>query len=535
MTRATHRDMVLELGAALVDGRATNVEMAELERLLADDVVARGTLAKYLAIHGQLASTAAVLDSLSNGSIGREPQRAETSALPVSREKRRPRTSSWTWRATLATTVACSAVVAICLPDLWKRDAARPVEGPRASTPVASDYDNTPIDMHPVAFLAADQAHPIPRSTVGGATHSLLETVSRAEVWLDEEARVAITGASEVLHFSGDLSVRAGQSQQTFAVELPGLRVVGHGNEFRIAHLADDLVEIATVDGVVEVQRRSRLPRYFWQFSEAVDGRVLDRTGQLSVTVSPAVEVVQGPTGGRALSFANEATDAARISGDDSLALGEGPFACASGISIEAVVVCRWTAAFRDYDEIFRKEDGPHRMLLSFQNDLHDTEIPPVADGPVLSFGIHIDGTGYSELDMPLDGANGRPTVADLTDGRPHHIVATYDAFSGVKSLYVDGRLRFSHLFEPGSVILNGGPAPAIIGNWRNREPFNGLIEALGFFDFALAEEEVAERSRRLLVSSDLDSAVVGDPNVPRWIVAERIQAGTTLPVRFTR
>jgi hypothetical protein len=46
--------------------------------------------------------------------------------------------------------------------------------------------------------------------------------------------------------------------------------------------------------------------------------------------------------------------------------VGTGNMACSSGISIEALLVCRWSGRHMDYDEIFRKEDGNHRMLLSF-------------------------------------------------------------------------------------------------------------------------------------------------------------------------
>ena len=57
-----------------------------------------------------------------------------------------------------------------------------------------------------------------------------------------------------------------------------------------------------------------------------------------------------------------------------------------------------------DYDEIYRKEDGNCRVLLSFQNDGMTNAVhsePAVAAGPCLSFGLHLAGRDYKELDMP--------------------------------------------------------------------------------------------------------------------------------------
>ena len=174
-----------------------------------------------------------------------------------------------------------------------------------------------------------------------------------------------------------------------------------------------------------------------------------------------------------------------------------------------------------DYDEIFRKEDGNHRMLLSFQNDddVNNFDVPEVTPGPCLSFGLHLEQHGYSELDMPLDGRDGRPTMGELTDGRPHHIVAAYDSFTGQKAIYVDGRLRFSHDFPVGNLILNGGPSPAVIGSHRNSEPFTGTIDEVAFYDFALSPDEISAHHQRAMRGEPYFAPQTGPLAPERWLV----------------
>jgi hypothetical protein len=100
---------------------------------------------------------------------------------------------------------------------------------------------------------------------------------------------------------------------------------------------------------------------------------------------------------------------------------------------------------------------------------------------------------------MPLDGKEGRPTHAQLCDGRLHHVVATYDSFSGEKTIYIDGQRAFSTKFPSGTLIVSGGTAPVMIGNLpAGIEPFRGLIDEVAFYDFALSAAEVAEHFARV-------------------------------------
>lgn len=136
-----------------------------------------------------------------------------------------------------------------------------------------------------------------------------------------------------------------------------------------------------------------------------------------------------------------------------------------------------------------------NRILLSFQHNVKTENVfalPTVSQGQVLSFGIFLRELGYSELDMPLDGKDGRPTVAQIADGEPHTIAACYDSFSARKRIAIDGQIRFTHQFPTGHCSQSGGPKTAMIGGWRKRESFGGVIDELAIYEYALSDEEIA-------------------------------------------
>ena len=194
------------------------------------------------------------------------------------------------------------------------------------------------------------------------------------------------------------------------------------------------------------------------------------------------------------------------------VSLGQGvdnSFSVTNGITVETLIKPEWTGDGGDYDEIFRKEDGGNRILFSFQNDQWGGGAnPPVEPGPVLSFGLNTG--GYQELDMPLDldlseldggnpqsgtiwlndpGAALGPNDVVLNDGKVHHAVATYDANSGEKSIWIDGVQRWS-IVTAGDIVSGGG-AIAYIGSSNGGENFNGTIDEFAFWNRALSTQEI--------------------------------------------
>ncbi len=135
------------------------------------------------------------------------------------------------------------------------------------------------------------------------------------------------------------------------------------------------------------------------------------------------------------------------------------------------ITVSAWVqpTAFEKYNEIFRKEDGVQRVLLSFQES-----------GTILSLGLNIG--GYVECDATID-------PAQMVDGRWHYCAGTFDG--KVMRVYLDGR-EIGQRECPGT-IQAGGPAAGCIGSSNGGECFQGLIDDVRIHAVALSAEEIAQ------------------------------------------
>jgi len=102
------------------------------------------------------------------------------------------------------------------------------------------------------------------------------------------------------------------------------------------------------------------------------------------------------------------------------------------GITISAWVQPTELSGYR---EIFRKEDGARRILFSFQNN-----------GRILSLGLQTQGTGYQELDAPIEPAL-------LMDRQWHHVADTYDGQR--MKVYLDG-LPIGSQRRSGRIVSGG-------------------------------------------------------------------------------
>jgi hypothetical protein len=268
---------------------------------------------------------------------------------------------------------------------------------------------------------------------------------------------------------------------------------------FSVVNPGDSEIDASARVPVVQLADGARLipkvwrPRHYWSFDGETD-RVSDLAGEAHGVPSGKAKRVSGLVGQGAYSFKNDDKAMIDVGSGGGKALATGSFAVTEGVTIEALVQPAWSGAEMDYDEIFRKDgkDGKMRMLLCFQNDQKKnaaTTMPKVVSGPTLAFGLFLLGEGYHELELLLDGKDGRPALADLTDGRAHYVAATYDARSGSKRLYIDGALALEHVYPEGTRIVSGGPGKATIGNspvHGSTEAFTGVIDEVAFYDFAL-------------------------------------------------
>lgn len=514
-------------------GTLDPADAAFLETVLADDADARREFIDHAWIHALLPATA--LTAAGNAR-----------ALPAARMMRGLPDHGAARRMRLATVAAGLVLAAGCLLAALARS---PTPRPPAAAGSVEEphYDDRQFPVATVAVLhdeepSADAAvsspargRDIPPSTIDSAQTGIrLTSADGADVRLAGDSRFGFASAASGLLYRGSVHARVATPKRSFAVVASNLRVVDLGTEFRVSQVGEHDIAVSVLDGDVEVQSRARLPICYWAFDEDSRGRPATPAGSggLPIELGPAATACAGIVGRGAVAFDNTAGAYARVRGGTAAQVGLGTLSAAEGISIEALFISRWSGDFMDYDEIYRKEDGTCRVLLSFQNDgTRNAPLsePEVAAGPCLSFGLHVSGRGYRELDMPLDGREGRPDVAALTDGRPHHVVATFDSFTGLKAIFIDGVLRSAHTYPVGSLIMSGGPAPATIGSLDGRENFHGVIDEVALYDFALTAEEIAHHSARARRGERyfVDAALT--PNAARWQVITRITAGSTM------
>ncbi|MCF2948859.1 LamG domain-containing protein [Paraglaciecola aquimarina] len=264
-------------------------------------------------------------------------------------------------------------------------------------------------------------------------------------------------------------------------------------------------------------------PKHYWSFDGKSD-RAIDFVGNADGVVYSGASRVRGLVGDGAFLFDNSDDTRLNLGSGGGSALGTGSFSVTDGVTIEALVKPLYSGRKWESDHIFRKgqTDGQFRILLSFQNDEGKNYLRPEGQfKQSLSFGLFILGHGYHELKLPLDGLSGRPTLSEIKDGKYHHVVASYNAVTGVKAIYIDGKKMAFYQYPPGSKMLSGGSGQANIGNSptypqdqhhgkqgynietsgeisiepltrgvvdRHGAAFNGVIDEVAFYDFALPD-----------------------------------------------
>jgi hypothetical protein len=152
----------------------------------------------------------------------------------------------------------------------------------------------------------------------------------------------------------------------------------------------------------------------------------------------------------------------------------------ATQITIEAWVNAD-TSSLNALREIYRKEDGSDRHLLSFQATANCAG--GGGTGGCISFGIETGGT-YAELDVNIDSAD--------WENAWHHVVATYNETH--KAIFRDG-------VQIGSVAATGaigtsGTTPACIGAYYSAgscgaETFLGLVDEVAIWNYARSQEQI--------------------------------------------
>ncbi|AWB66185.1 pentaxin domain-containing protein [Saccharobesus litoralis] len=333
----------------------------------------------------------------------------------------------------------------------------------------------------------------------------------RGSYFVDETSRISL--------FSGEIMTIAQGSQIKFfneseielqqgklAIEQASGQNIVVLNESFDVHSGGGtlLVDVTEANPIIQAGNNTTLtpkrwrPNHFWPFDSQSD-RAIDLAGNASGIPGSGAQRIKGLVGSGAYYFDNSQAARIDVGSGGGTAPATGSFSATDGVTIEALVVPKFTGekrqgkSFGELDEIFRKDqdDQEHRMLLSFQQDEGKDYLRPRGNyAESLSFGLYLVGQGYHELKLALDGKNNRPTLAELKDGKAHHVVATYNVSSGLKAIYLNGKMLAYYQYPAGSKMLSGGAGTANIGNSPNvlddREAFFGIIDEVAFYDFAL-------------------------------------------------
>lgn len=501
-------ERLLNLADRQLNGDATVDDVKELELLLNSDSDAQTVYLRYTLLHGQLGLTTTAMHPLAEETL---PELPVTPAKP-----RRPQVERFAgqrWVAAVLLAIAASIVIMISF-------RSNPEAGLTEAV-LSSHYDQSRPPLGIVGTI--DQRTTGPLTLVVAQGDMQFKSAGGVNLSVANDTVFGVNSRDGGVLYRGSVRSKMGRSNSTFSVATSHLRIEDLGAEFKVDVLDDQHVAVRSLDGNVDVQTRIRLPLYYWHFD----------TPDTSLTFGKHAKLTEGIVGGGAVHFDNTVDSYVEINDGTGETVGTGTMACSSGISIEAMFVSHWSGERHDYDEIFRKEDGVYRILLSFQNDgsANNFEIPNVNPGPCLSFGLYLEGHGYNELDMPLDGKQGRPTVIELTDGRPHHVVATYDSFTGKKAIYIDGRLCFEHTYPIGSLVLSGGAKKAMIGNITDfpGESFHGIIDEVALYDFALTADEITRHHRNASAGISYFGKNFQLNKGKRWQSVAQVSAGSRL------
>ena len=340
------------------------------------------------------------------------------------------------------------------------------------------------------------ERHKYPENVQAGEylteTDVTIKFKNSSTVNLSPESRINITNPNKIHLEKGSLKFIQ-ESEQKLNFSTNSFKLLSPSKSINVTQSSKSSEIIVNSENKF-IPNRWR-PKHYWSFDDTTD-TVLDSSGEAHGTVGKGIEKVDGLIGSGAYKFSDKDSEYIRLGTGGGVAPGTGTFAVVDGVTIEALVKTDWNGKFMNSDEIFRKDhnsngkgDGELRMLFCFQNDYGKRHVfPKDYKLPTLSFGLFLVGQGYHELKLPLDGKNERPTLEMLKDGNAHHLVATYDVRTGKKSIFIDGKLLIFHQYQPGTKVLSGGPGLAVIGNIPSKgdEAFNGLIDEVAFYDFAL-------------------------------------------------
>ena len=315
---------------------------------------------------------------------------------------------------------------------------------------------------------------------------------------LDNGDVFELSAGSKVKFFTNtEIKLQAGKLR---IIAKSGNNITVHGHNYLLRSNGEALsLDLTNKQPIVTSANHTTLnverwrPKHYWSFDGETD-RVINTAGSAHGVPAAAAKRVTGLLGEGAFYFDNGANARIAVGTGGGTAPATGSFSVTDGITLEVLTKPNYSGLKSDQDHIFSKgyQEGDLRIMLAFQHtDKNEYTMPQVEANESLSFGLYLVGQGYHELKLPLDGKNGRPTLAQLNNGSVYHIVASYDVKSGLKAIYINGIMLAYYHYPRGTKVLTGGPAEAMIGNNPDKKrwdefAFSGTIDELAFYDFSL-------------------------------------------------
>ena len=376
-----------------------------------------------------------------------------------------------------------AAMITILATLWWFLSLDRPatdVPGPAAKTvALLTNTENSVFEQSPVPMTLGGELPSGPIRLASGSAQIMLKSgavvdlIGPVQLQLDDPMHVTLT--------YGQATFLCPSYAQGFIVALPhGAQVEDLGTAFGVRIDEDEPTRIKVTEGRVRVTPAIGLAKVFVAGEEVLltESGMMERAQNLQMTRRWSPTTGNVSTGSIKQPF-------------------EG-FAFADGLTIEATFRVLKAEAWDNSRiwSIFRHE-GADRVMLALQDSKHINKEYglPIGDGgyPGFSFGM-VTGR-YQELDVALDGRDGRPTINALLDGAVHHVVAVYDRAWNTKSLYLDGKLIATvDTSMLGDLQLSTTGAVAEIGQWNTGERFGGNLLGVQIYDGALTVQQIKQR-----------------------------------------
>ena len=367
-----------------------------------------------------------------------------------------------------------------------------------------------------------------------------LELKSGAKLWVEGPADWVIDGDNRATLKQGKLIAQVPSQAIGFTINTSTAKIVDLGTEFGIATNVSGETEVnvfrgrvlvqpvakasspsresfvlrageakrIAVGGAVEVASANKTATWrklanrlaqgqqafpdslvaYWNFERTGSRVVPDERGSHHGSMDGSTRE-GGVIGRGAMRFGNNG-ERVRIPMDDA----EGVFD--AQLTIEAAIVSSWSGKAHDDDYIFRKQEGGVSTIkFALTNDGRG-EI----EGPALGFDVSTT-SGIQSLRMPFDGRDGRPTLAEFTNGQPHHVVATFNGTLGEMSLFVDGVMRSHRSIDTGTLLGRDERNPAQSREMRKpSDSLNGVLDEVALYRVALSHEEIRLHWNNLIV-----------------------------------